>query len=72
MGAVGSEGMTDITALGDNVNVAARLASAASAGEIIASEETCLAAGLDTSSLARRVLQLKGRSQKVAVRVLNA
>lgn len=62
----------DFTALGDNVNVAARLASKAGPGEVLASEATCALAQLDTTSLERRHLELKGKSEKVGVRVLHA
>lgn len=65
-GAVGSaEGMTDITALGDAPNVAARLASQAAIGEILISEAACTAAGLTLEGSALRSLELKGRSDPV-------
>jgi len=40
MGSVGSGNVTDITALGDEVNLAARLSSEAGAGEIVFSDKT--------------------------------
>jgi class 3 adenylate cyclase len=58
--------------LGDNVNIAARLASKASQGEIIASEATMHAAGIETGELEKRELELKGKSELVSVRVLHA
>lgn len=61
----------DFTALGDNVNVAAHLASMARAGEVLASEATCEAARIETEGLERRELQLKGKSELVIVRVLH-
>jgi adenylate cyclase len=61
----------DFTALGDNVNIAARLASRAASGEVLASEATCQAARLKTEGLERRELELKGKSEAVAVRVLH-
>lgn len=71
VGAVGSEdGVTSITALGDAVNVAARLSSQAGPGEILLGEETYRAAGLEVSGLEQRQLELKGRSQPVVVRTL--
>jgi adenylate cyclase len=71
VGAVGSAGsVTDITALGDAVNSAARLASAAAAGEILVSEASARAARLVGEELGRRDLTLKGRSEPLAVRVL--
>jgi adenylate cyclase len=71
VGAVGSsDGVVDITALGDAVNVAARLASQAKAGEILLSEETVKAANLDASRLTQRSLELKGKSETLDVRVM--
>ena len=48
-------------AVGDNVNVAARLASLAGAGEALISVEAAAASDLDPS-LERRTLDLKGKS----------
>jgi adenylate cyclase len=72
VGVVGSEESTaDFTALGDNVNVTARLASAANAGEILISEAACVASKLDLDRLERRRLELKGKSEPFHVRVLS-
>ena len=60
----------DFTALGDNVNIAARLTSSAGPGEILISENTYAAAGLGEELLERRELALKGKSNSVAVRVI--
>ena len=71
VGAVGtSDGVVDITALGDAVNVAARLASQAKAGEILVSEQTLNAAKIDPSNLEKRHLSLKGKSTPFDVRAL--
>jgi adenylate cyclase len=71
VGAVGAAGnVVDITALGDAVNTAARLASAAAAGEIIVSDATATAAGMADAGLERRSLELKGKSEPVPVVVL--
>jgi adenylate cyclase len=71
VGAVASEdGVVDITALGDAVNTAARLASEAQRGEIVVSEETISAASSRHNDVASRQLQLKGRAQPVKVKVL--
>jgi len=71
VGAVGAtDGMVDITALGDAVNIAARLASSAKAGEILVSEETLQAAKIDSTQLEKRKLALKGKSDTFDVRVM--
>ena len=62
----------DFTALGDNVNIAARLASKAGPGEVLISEATCNAARIETGGLEKRELELKGKSELVSVRVLHA
>jgi len=61
---------TDFTALGDNVNVTARLASSARAGEILISDAACTASGLDLGELEQRQLELKGKSEPTGVRVM--
>jgi adenylate cyclase len=61
---------TDMTALGDAVNVAARLSSAAPAGEVLATAAICKAAGVESRKLERRQLRLKGKSKPIVVRVL--
>ncbi len=61
---------SDFTALGDNVNITARLASQAGPGEALVSDATCLAAGLDLGHLEQRQLELKGKSEPVSVRVM--
>lgn len=70
-GTVGREDdMIDITALGDEVNIAARLASNAAAGEILLSESTVQDSGLDTSELEKRMLGLKGKNKDIKVWVM--
>jgi adenylate cyclase len=72
VGAVGSsQVVSDIAVLGDVANTTARLASQAGAGEILVSEETCQAADLNLGHCETRLLQLKGRSQAVPVRVIH-
>jgi adenylate cyclase len=71
VGAVGtSDGMVDITALGDAVNVAARLASQAKTGEILLSERTIQAAKIDSANMEKRSLELKGKSSTFDVKVI--
>jgi adenylate cyclase len=70
-GAMGAaDGLVDIAAIGDEVNLAARLASKAAGGEIILSEQALQKAGLNGDDLATRRLELKGISEPVLVRVI--
>jgi adenylate cyclase len=71
VGTVGDGDNIDLTAMGDPVNVAARLASAASAGELLVTQEAAAEAGLDESSAERRRLELKGKSEATDVIVLH-
>jgi adenylate cyclase len=69
---VGASGAgADFTALGDHVNIAARLASKAGAGEVLISEATYHSSGLDLGELEHRQLELKGKSEPTGVRVLH-
>ena len=56
---------------GEDVNVAARLASVAAAGELVTSEAAYAAAGIDRPAESREVT-LKGVTQPVRVRVMRA
>ncbi len=70
-GALGTpEGLTNFTAIGDEVNTAARLAAKAAAGEIIVSEQALGQTKTDSAQLESRSLELKGISEPVAVRVI--
>jgi adenylate cyclase len=69
-GAIGkANGLTDITALGEEVNTAARIAAQAGAGEILISEQALEKAGMDPEALEGRQLILKGISDPVRVRI---
>jgi adenylate cyclase len=71
VGSLGSdEGTSDITVLGDAANTAARLSSRAGIGEILISSTTSSAIGLETTKLEQRVLELKGKTERVSVSVL--
>jgi adenylate cyclase len=71
-GAMGTaEGLTELSAVGEEVNLAARLASKAAPGEIIVSEQALQKAGLDGSQLEARSLELKGISEPVVARVMH-
>jgi adenylate cyclase len=73
VGATGPAGaVDDFTALGDAVNTAARLASAARGGEVLASAATVAVAGLAVEDKERRTVDIRGRSEAVEVVVLRA
>jgi len=67
-----AEGLTDISAKGEEVNMAARLASKAAPGEVIVSEQALKKAGIDGSELEERSLELKGISEPVLARVMHS
>lgn len=73
MGTVGSEKVADITALGDEMNVAARLSSVADVGDLVASEATWQSIDDDAlrSRLAAETLtvSLKGKRAEQTVHV---
>ena len=73
VGVVGGEESTaDFTALGDHVNITARLASQAGAGEILISDASYAASQLDLENLEYRQLELKGKSEPIGVHILSA
>jgi adenylate cyclase len=61
---------TDFTALGDNVNITARLASQAGIGEILITDAAYAAADLAPGNLEHQQLELKGKDEPVGVWVL--
>jgi adenylate cyclase len=72
VGSVGDpNGIMDVAALGDVPNTASRLTSLAAPGEILVSEDTMIAAGMDDQDLERRHLELKGRSEGIDAIVLH-
>jgi adenylate cyclase len=71
VGSVGETHTAAMTALGDVVNVTARLASAAGAGEILVNELAADRAALATRTVERRHLELKGKTQPTTVYVLH-
>jgi len=70
VGAIGDDAFVELTALGDAVNVAARLASNAGAGEILVTASTAGLAGVRAPAAARRTIELKGKSEAVDVVIL--
>jgi adenylate cyclase len=69
VGAIGSGDKLDFTALGDTVNIAARLGSDSAAGELLVSEAAWRASGR-TDPVERRNLTVKGRTEPLEVVVL--
>ena len=71
VGTVGDAGQVhDFTALGDTVNTAARLASSAGAGELLASVAAMRNAGMVPDGLDHRTVALRGRAASVDVVVV--
>lgn len=70
VGNVGGEGVLDFTALGDTINVAARLQSHAAQGELVVNEVVVERAAADLlPSAERRVVALRGHDESVGVLV---
>lgn len=72
VGTVGTADHVEFTALGDAVNVTARLASAAGAGELLVTESAARSAGWMPAQPVRRELDLRGKTERTAVLVVRA
>jgi adenylate cyclase len=71
VGLLGEEGgPKEMTALGDDINIGARLADIAGVGEILASMQLAARVGLDTAGLEHRELPLKGKATPFKVAVI--
>lgn len=70
VGVVGTAEHVEFTALGDNVNITARLASAAGGGELLVTEAAARSAGIASGDHERRTLELRGRTDATEVSVL--
>ena len=66
VGSIGDEVHAELTAVGDVVNTAARIAASAGIGEVLVSADAAAAAGLEPS-LERRMLALKGKASPTEV-----
>jgi len=71
VGVVGGGEKTDFTALGDTVNIAARLGGLAGPGELLVSQAAWDSAGLDSAS-ERRDVEIAGREGALTVVVTGA
>ena len=72
VGSSGAEGaVNDFTALGDVVNTTARLAAAAAAGELLVSVDAATAGALPTDGVARRTVEVRGRTEPIEVVALD-
>jgi adenylate cyclase len=65
-----ADSVVNISAIGDEVNAAARIASKAAAGEILLSETALAQAHVDGNGLESRTLELKGIRAPMTVRVM--
>lgn len=63
VGVVGEPGARDFTVVGDTANTTARLSAGAAPGEVVLSQALIEATGMETASLQRRSLQLKGKAE---------
>jgi adenylate cyclase len=71
VGLLGEQGRaTELTALGDDINVGARIAAAADVGEVLVSLQLTEKIRLDTHGLEHRTLELKGKSTPFEVAVI--
>lgn len=71
VGLLGEHGRaTELTALGDDINVGARLAEVGGVGEVLVSLQLADRIGLDTHGLEHRTLALKGKSSPFEVVVM--
>ena len=70
VGKVGSGTVNDFTALGDTINVAARLQAEAVAGEIVISESVYQEVATRYPDLKQRTVTLRGKNEPVSIRTI--
>jgi len=63
---------SDVTALGESVNVASRIVASAAAGEALISDLAYERAGIDLEDPERRKLEVRGRRESITVYVVRA
>lgn len=66
------DSVSDVTALGESLNVASRIAASAAAGEALISDVASERAGVDFGDLERRELEVRGRVEPITVHVVRA
>ena len=66
------DSLSDVTALGESVNVASRIVASAAAGEALISDVAYQRAGVDLGDLERRELEVRGRGEPITVHVVRA
>ena len=71
VGNIGSPARLDYTVMGNQVNLASRLADQATGGQILVSERTLLAAGALVGSPGTDQIQLEGVSRPIRVFEIN-
>ena len=71
VGKVGSGTINDFTALGDTVNIAARLQAEAVAGEIVISEPVYQEVASRYPDLEQRAVTLRGKDEPLSIRVIS-
>jgi adenylate cyclase len=71
IGDIGFRGHTVFTALGDSVNVAARLQDLSKTLDckVVVSEDVCKIAGIPDDALARSQVEIRGQTQPMTVRI---
>ena len=70
VGKIGTDRINDFTALGDTVNVAARLQAEATAGEIVLSEAVYEGVADRYPDLEQKTLTLRGKEEPISVRII--
>ncbi len=70
VGRVGTEEISDFTALGDTVNTAARLQAEAKPGEIVLSEAAYQEIADRHPDLEQKTIKLRGKQGTIAIRVI--